>query len=221
MKLEFNKNILITAGPTIEDIDPVRYITNRSSGKMGIALTKQALKMGANVTLIHGPLQVKIPKDEHLFSIYTRSAQEMLDVVLKHINYKDVAIFTAAVCDYKPEQIATQKLKKDDSDNCPFTNIKWVKNPDILATVGNLDSHPFLVGFAAESENIIEYGRNKLQTKKCDLICANDISNKDKGFEVDKNQVILITKDKEITLPLLSKDATAKRILNFIRKTFL
>ena len=166
MKLEFNKNILITAGPTIEDIDPVRYITNRSSGKMGIALTKQALKIGANVTLIHGPLQVKIPKHEHLVSIYTRSAQEMLDAVLNNINSKDIAIFTAAVCDFRPESIASQKLKKDDSDNCPFTNIKWVKNPDILATVGSLKSRPFLVGFAAESENIIEHSKKKLQTKQ-------------------------------------------------------
>ena len=207
------KAILITAGPTIEDIDPVRYITNRSSGKMGVALAEAARDLGANVILIHGPLSVPLPAG--LNCIAVRSADDMYQAVMDNINKVQVAIFAAAVADYKPEQKAKNKLKKDYSD---LNNIHWVKTVDILGSVSKLSNRPYVVGFAAESENVIQYAKEKLAKKGCDMICANDISVKGLGFESDNNQITIVTNDEELSLSIKSKRELSEEILIYLAK---
>ncbi len=207
------ETVLITAGPTIEDIDPVRYITNRSSGKMGVALAEVARDFGADVILIHGPLAVPLP--DGVKCIASRSADDMYQAVMDNIKQVQVAIFAAAVADYKPEQMAKNKLKKDYSD---LNNIHWVKTVDILGSVSKLPNRPFVVGFAAESENVVQYAKEKLAKKGCDMICANDISVKGLGFESDNNQITIVTGDDELTLPVSSKRELSEEILIYIAK---
>ncbi len=207
-------NIMVTAGPTTEPIDPVRYITNRSSGKMGYAVARAAVMRGAKVTLISGPTAIKAPAGLDLINIKT--AEEMRNAVFeKHLNM-DVIIKAAAVADYRPSESADQKIKKTDDD----ISIKLVKNPDILAELGKTESKPgrILVGFAAETENVFDNAKEKMARKKLDMIVVNDVSKKDAGFDVDTNRVTFIFKDgSNEELPLLTKEEVANRLLDKIK----
>ncbi len=183
------KKILITAGPTQEPIDPVRFITNRSSGKMGYSLVEAALESGANVTLISGPVNIEPPSNCNFVSIKT--AEEMYEAVMHHISGMDVYIGTAAVSDYSPAKASDSKIKKDGSSSPMVLELK--ENQDILKSVSELEQRPYVVGFAAETNDLIKNAEKKLSNKNLDLIIANDVSNKDIGFDSDDNEVTLIT----------------------------
>ncbi|ELK5319067.1 bifunctional phosphopantothenoylcysteine decarboxylase/phosphopantothenate--cysteine ligase CoaBC [Vibrio vulnificus] len=209
-----DKSILITAGPTREAIDPVRYITNHSSGKMGYALAQAAMQLGANVTLISGP--VSLPTPVNVNRINVDSAQEMYDAVMAQASDHDIFISCAAVADYRPATIAEQKLKKtDDSDEMTIT---MVKNPDIIASVSAMtENRPFTVGFAAETNDVEVYARRKLEKKKLDLLCANDVSVEGQGFNSSDNAITLYWSQGEKALPLNSKAALSMEILKQIQ----
>ncbi|HAS8473836.1 TPA: bifunctional phosphopantothenoylcysteine decarboxylase/phosphopantothenate--cysteine ligase CoaBC [Vibrio vulnificus] len=209
-----DKSILITAGPTREAIDPVRYITNHSSGKMGYALAHAAMQLGANVTLISGP--VSLPTPVNVNRINVDSAQEMYDAVMAQASDHDIFISCAAVADYRPATIAEQKLKKtDDSDEMTIT---MVKNPDIVASVSAMtENRPFTVGFAAETNDVEVYARRKLEKKKLDLLCANDVSIEGQGFNSSDNAITLYWSQGEKALPLNSKAALSMEILKQIQ----
>lgn len=185
------KRLLISAGPTAEPIDPVRYITNRSSGKMGYALAEAAKARGAEVVLVSGPVNLTAPLGVDVKRV--NSAQEMFDAVTAEFADCDVVIMAAAVADYRVAEVADHKIKKT-ADNDEMT-LKLVKNPDILATLGSRKTHQLLVGFAAETNNVEEYARIKLQKKNADMLVANDVSRPDAGFDVDTNQVIIFGAD--------------------------
>lgn len=203
--------ILITAGPTREAIDPARYLSNRSSGKMGFALARCAIRRGAAVHLVSGPTSLDAPYGAEMVDV--RSAVEMRDAVMALSGNMDVIIKSAAVSDYRPEVTFSQKIKKENID----LNLSLTQNPDILLELGQKRKEGcLLVGFAAESENLIEEGRKKLKKKNIDLIAVNDISKSYSGFEADTNKVLLIGKDEEEQLPLTSKEATANLILDKI-----
>lgn len=207
-----NKSILITAGPTQEPIDPVRYLTNRSSGKMGYALAEAAVEAGAQVTLVSGPVNIEPPARCNLVSIKT--AEEMHEAVMHHIKKKDIYIGTAAVADYSPTKVEGSKIKKDRS-NSPLV-LEMKENKDILKEVSELEDKPYMVGFAAETDDLLENARKKLETKKLDLIIANDVSDKSIGFDSNENEVTLITSSEELLLDRDSKKKIAKKILEFI-----
>ncbi|MGL0820582.1 bifunctional phosphopantothenoylcysteine decarboxylase/phosphopantothenate--cysteine ligase CoaBC [Vibrio vulnificus] len=209
-----DKSILITAGPTREAIDPVRYITNHSSGKMGYALAQAAMQLGANVTLISGPVSLPTPVNVHRVNV--DSAQEMYDAVMAQACHHDIFISCAAVADYRPATIAEQKLKKtDDSDEMTLT---MVKNPDIVASVAAMtENRPFTVGFAAETHDVEHYARRKLEKKKLDLLCANDVSVEGQGFNSNNNAITLYWAQGEKALPLSSKAALSMAILQQIQ----
>ncbi|EGR1891010.1 bifunctional phosphopantothenoylcysteine decarboxylase/phosphopantothenate--cysteine ligase CoaBC [Vibrio vulnificus] len=209
-----DKSILITAGPTREAIDPVRYITNHSSGKMGYALAQAAMQLGANVTLISGP--VSLPTPVNVNRINVDSAQEMYDAVMAQASDHDIFISCAAVADYRPATISEQKLKKtDDSDEMTIT---MVKNPDIVASVSAMtENRPFTVGFAAETNDVEVYARRKLEKKKLDLLCANDVSVEGQGFNSSDNAITLYWSQGEKALPLNSKAALSMEILKQIQ----
>lgn len=205
------KSLLITAGPTFENIDPVRFIGNRSSGKMGFAIAEVAAKAGADVTLIAGPVQLAV--SDQIKRINVRSAEQMFAEVQANYSNADCFISAAAVADFRVAEVAEQKLKKQtDSDEMTLT---LVKNPDIVAWVAQQDSKPFVVGFAAETQNVIEYAKEKLQRKKLDMICANQVG-ENQGFEQDENALILITSKEEISLTVSSKYNQAMDLLSFI-----
>lgn len=182
------KRFLIAAGPTVEQIDPVRHLSNRSSGKMGYALAVEALRRGAEVTLISGPVALAAPAGAVVLPV--RSTAEMRQALLGHFDACDVAIMAAAVCDYMPEQTAPQKIKKTGNGSW---NLALVPTPDILAELGERKKHQVLVGFAAESEEVVENARRKLKSKRLDLIVANDITLPDSGFDSDYNTVALLS----------------------------
>ena len=207
-----NKSILITAGPTQEPIDPVRYLTNRSSGKMGYALAEAAVEAGAQVTLVSGPVNIEPPARCNLVSVKT--AEEMHEAVMHHIKKKDIYIGTAAVADYSPTKVEGSKIKKDRS-NSPLV-LEMKENKDILKEVSELEDKPYIVGFAAETDDLLENARKKLETKKLDLIIANDVSDKSIGFDSNENEVTLITSSEELLLDRDSKKKIAKKILEFI-----
>ena len=207
-----NKSILITAGPTQEPIDPVRYLTNRSSGKMGYALAEAAVEAGAQVTLVSGPVNIEPPARCNLLSVKT--AEEMHEAVMHHIKKKDIYIGTAAVADYSPTKVEGSKIKKDRS-NSPLV-LEMKENKDILKEVSELEDKPYMVGFAAETDDLLENARKKLETKKLDLIIANDVSDKSIGFDSNENEVTLITSSEELLLDRDSKKKIAKKILEFI-----
>ena len=207
-----NKSILITAGPTQEPIDPVRYLTNRSSGKMGYALAEAAVEAGAQVTLVSGPVNIEPPARCNLVSVKT--AEEMHEAVMHHIKKKDIYIGTAAVADYSPTKVEGSKIKKDRS-NLPLV-LEMKENKDILKEVSELEDKPYMVGFAAETDDLLENARKKLETKKLDLIIANDVSDKSIGFDSNENEVTLITSSEELLLDRDSKKKIAKKILEFI-----
>lgn len=205
-------SITITAGPTVEEIDPVRYISNYSSGKMGFAIAKAAAEMGANVTLISGPVNLDTPK--HVTRIDVKSANEMYNQALIAAQKSSIFIACAAVADFRAATIATQKIKKTDDNELV---IKLAKNPDIVASVAALkNSRPFVVGFAAETNNVEKYALKKLTTKNLDLICANDVSDKKIGFNSDQNALTLYWQNGEQRLPLSSKQQLAKQLLEAV-----
>ncbi|WP_158132966.1 bifunctional phosphopantothenoylcysteine decarboxylase/phosphopantothenate--cysteine ligase CoaBC [Vibrio navarrensis] len=208
-------SILITAGPTREAIDPVRYITNHSSGKMGFALAQAAMQLGASVTLVSGPVSLSTPVNVNRINV--DSAQEMYDVVMAQAASHDIFISCAAVADYRPASVAEQKLKKtDDSDEMTIT---MVKNPDIVASVSAMvENRPFTVGFAAETHDVETYARRKLKKKKLDMLCANDVSVEGQGFNSSNNAITLYWPEGEKALPLSSKASLSVEILEQIRR---
>ena len=209
-----NKSVLITAGPTQEPIDPVRYVTNRSSGKMGYALAEAAVEAGAQVTLVSGPVNIKPPASCNLVSVET--AQEMYDAVVHHVRGKDFYIGTAAVADYSPAKVEGSKIKKDGNNKSLILEMK--ENQDILKTVSDMEDRPYVVGFAAETEDLLKNARKKLEKKKIDLIIANDVSNKDIGFDSEENEVTLITRSEELLFNRDSKKKISKKIMDFISR---
>ena len=206
------KSVLITAGPTKEPIDPVRFITNRSSGKMGYSLAEAAIDAGAIVTLITGPVDIEPPMKCNAIPVET--AKEMHEAVMHHVNKKDIYIGTAAVSDYRPARKNETKLKKDDKGS-PLI-LELVENQDILKSVSELDERPFVVGFAAETNDLIKNAKTKFKNKGLDLIVANDVSDKSIGFDSDDNAVTLITKSRNLAIEKESKRKIAKRIIKLI-----
>ncbi|HBQ44096.1 MAG TPA: bifunctional phosphopantothenoylcysteine decarboxylase/phosphopantothenate--cysteine ligase CoaBC [Thiomicrospira sp.] len=207
------KKILLTAGPTFENIDPVRFIGNKSSGKMGFAIAEAAVKLGAEVTLIAGPVTLSPPLNVKCIDVY--SAEDMFDAVQKLYKKTDFFIAVAAVADYRVAEASLQKIKKQS----PAENLtlELVQNPDIVKWVANQQDKPFVVGFAAETENVVAYAKKKLQAKKLDLICANQVGN-GKGFESADNQLTLISEHKELVLAHSSKKQQAYKLLEFIKE---
>ncbi|MGX3067179.1 bifunctional phosphopantothenoylcysteine decarboxylase/phosphopantothenate--cysteine ligase CoaBC [Ursidibacter arcticus] len=204
--------VTITAGPTREAIDPVRYISNHSSGKMGFAIAEAFAKRGATVTLISGPVNLSTPNNVERVDVI--SAQEMAQQAVRFAQQSAIFIGCAAVADYRVEQVAEQKIKKT-ADNDHLT-LKLVKNPDIIATVANLaEQRPFTVGFAAETENVAEYAKSKLVRKGLDLICANDVSS-GQVFGSEQNSLQLFWQNGEKILPLTDKSQLATHLVNEI-----
>lgn len=206
-----NIHILVTAGGTREDIDPVRFISNRSSGKMGYALAQAAHTLGAKVTLISGKTNLPIPPNIDFISVY--SAQDMYDAVLKAVSTADIFIATAAVADYRPKNKGEHKLKKTVSAEL---TIELERTPDILAAVASLENPPFTVGFAAETQNVKEYALDKLHRKKLNMIAANQVGLENSGFDSDNNALLVLTPNREITLALTSKSQLAYQLLTIV-----
>jgi len=202
------KTIVVTAGPTREKIDPVRFISNHSSGKMGYALAEEAKKQGANVVLVSGPVQLTPASGMKVVKV--ESAEEMYNAVLKYYSLADVVIKTAAVADYRPKITHEHKVKKQAGD----ASIELERTKDILMELGKRKKNQVLVGFAAETENVEEYARKKLTTKNADIIVANNVKSEGAGFGTDTNIVTLFKREGAvIDLPLMSKSKVAKRII--------
>jgi phosphopantothenoylcysteine decarboxylase/phosphopantothenate--cysteine ligase len=208
------KKILITAGPTREPIDPVRYISNLSSGKMGYAIAQAAREAGAEVSLISGPSHLSPPANIDFCAVTT--AQEMYDAVMSKINGQDIFIAAAAVSDYSVTTPAAQKIKK----TAEILTLELHRNIDILAAVAALPNRPFTVGFAAETENVAVYAKKKLQEKNLDMIVANQVG-KGKGFETDENALTIITSQQEIELEFASKIKLARQLIAIIGESIL
>ena len=207
------KTVLITAGPTYEALDPVRFIGNHSSGKMGFSIAEEAAKRGAKVILVSGPSILK-PINSNIELHRVTSAKEMLNEVFKHYDTVDVAIASAAVADYAPKEIAKEKIKKNDDS----LTIELVKNPDILKTMGEQKKHQFLVGFALETQNEEENAKAKLQKKNLDMIVLNSLKDEGAGFKNDTNKIKILTPNDIFEFSLKSKEHVAKDILNFIEE---
>ena len=210
------RSILITAGPTFEDIDPVRFVGNRSSGRMGYAIAAEALRRGAAVTLVTGPTHLTPPHGADVVKV--RSAADMHAAVMERAAGRDVVVMSAAVADYTPADPSAQKVKKNDG---PVT-ITLNRTKDILGDLGKLPSRrqrvPVLVGFAAETSDVVTYAQQKLQQKGADLIVANDVSRSDAGFDVDTNAVTLVSSNGVEEVPLQSKNAVAAKILDRVEQ---
>lgn len=208
------RRLLITAGPTQEDIDPVRYLSNRSSGKMGFALAAAAVEAGARVTLISGPVALSTP--ERVTRIDVRSAEEMLTAVQANIESQDVLIAAAAVADYRPLQVATQKIKKQAGG----AQLSLEQTPDILATISAEKGDLFVVGFAAETERLEENARLKLEKKSLDMIAANRVGEAQGGFESDENALSVLWQGGGVTLPMVSKEKLARLLIEIVAERF-
>lgn len=206
------KTVTITAGPTREAIDPVRYISNHSSGKMGFALAIAAVEAGAKVNLITGPVNLATP--ERIKRIDVESCQDMLGAVENILAETDIFIGAAAVADYRPANVAEQKIKKSND----AMNIELVKNPDIIATVAAKDNKPFTVGFAAETQDVIAYAKGKLEKKNLDMIVANDVSQDGIGFNSDQNAIIIIDTHSQTDFAQASKYQLANDVVKHIAK---
>ena len=206
------KHVLITAGPTQESLDPVRFISNHSSGKMGYALARAARKLGAHVTLISGPSQLRAPYEVDIIKI--QSAQGMFKQVLSYFDFQDYVIMAAAVGDYRPKEVNDQKIKKE---NERF-DLELVKNEDILNYLGHHKTKRTICGFAMETENVIENAKNKFLKKNCDLLVVNDLFEEGAGFKTNTNKVALITKNFVDYLDLMSKDDLSDLILDKLIK---
>lgn len=209
------KKLLLTAGPTREALDPVRYITNHSSGKMGFAIADAAATLGAEVTLISGPVTLTTPAKVKRINV--QSALEMHAAVMDHAQQHDIFIGCAAVADYRPDVVAEQKIKKNEqSDTLCIT---MVKNPDIVASVAALtERRPFTVGFAAETQDVEKYALGKLTKKKLDMICANDVSITGQGFDSNDNALTVYWSNGQHALPLSSKRELAQALMLFIHR---
>ena len=202
--------VLITAGPTREGIDPVRYLTNRSSGKMGYAIADVAAAKECRVILIAGPTDTGLEVPDGVDFIPVESAADMYDAVERWIGKADVAIFAAAVADYRPAEFAEQKMKKVGEE----LTLKLVRNADILGSArGKFLFEGTLVGFAAETENVVENARGKLLKKGCDMVVANDVSRKDIGFDSNENEVILVFRDDEEKVAKADKHRIAHSVV--------
>lgn len=210
------KTVLITAGPTYEAIDPVRFIGNHSSGKMGFSLAEEASKRGAKVILISGP-SFQIINDPNIELYKVTSAKEMLAKVFEFYESVDIGIASAAVADYAPKEVAKEKIKKNDEN----LTIELVKNPDILKTMGEKKTHQFLVGFALETQNEEENAKGKLEKKNLDMIVLNSLRDEGAGFKNDTNKIKIFTKTEKKEFNLKSKDEVAKDILNFVEAQLL
>lgn len=205
------RKVLITAGGTKERLDPVRFMSNDSSGKMGFAIAEAAKEMGAEVTLVYGATTVEPPSGMELISI--ESASDMLNAVMDKLSQMDIIIKAAAVADYRAEEIASHKIKK----TAERISLSFVKNIDILQAIGAQKTHQFVVGFAAETENLEAHAMSKLERKNCDLIVANDVTRMGAGFGTDTNIIqIYDRKGLVVSLPLMDKKAAAKRLLTLV-----
>lgn len=205
------KKVLISAGPTIAPIDPVRYITNRSTGKMGYAIAQEARERGAEVVLVSGPTNLNPPKDVKIINIKTN--EEMKNEILQYFEWADIVIKSAAVADYKPKEYSEEKIKKGDGD----LNLCLTRDNDILKSLGEIKTHQILVGFAAESNNVLENANKKLKNKNLDFIVANDITSSDTGFESEDNKVVILSKnDEKLELEKMSKKEVASNIFDMI-----
>jgi phosphopantothenoylcysteine decarboxylase/phosphopantothenate--cysteine ligase len=204
------KRVLITAGPTREAIDPVRYISNHSSGKMGFALAQAAIDAGAQVMLIAGPVALETPK--HATRIDVESAQQMYDAVMERAHDCDIFIAAAAVADYRPTVVAANKIKKQHDE----MTLTLVRNPDIVSAVAQLQPKPFTVGFAAETHNVDDYARDKLERKNLDLIIANNVAQPGIGFNSDNNAVTALWRDGELQIGERSKMLIARELIILI-----
>ena len=204
------RRVLITAGPTREAIDPVRFLSNHSSGKMGFAIARAAADAGARVILIAGPVNLETPESVQRIDVDT--AQQMLDACLEQVDDADIFIAAAAVSDYRPAEVAAQKIKKQASGES--LSLALVRNPDILAEIAAHPHRPGLVvGFAAETEQVVEHAREKLTRKGLDLIVANDVSRDDIGFNSEQNQVVVISAAQSEPLPMSSKQNIARLLV--------
>lgn len=206
------KNVLVTAGPTIVPIDPVRYLTNRSTGKMGYEIAKEARDRGANVTLISGPTSLDIPTGINFIKVNTN--EEMLNAVLDNFNDSNIVVKSAAVADFNVKEYSKEKIKKTDSNLV----IELERDKDILETLGKQKTNQIIVGFAAESSNVIENAKAKLKRKNIDYVVANDITSNDTGFASDDNKVTIISSLGDvISLDKMSKREVAKNIFDMIK----
>lgn len=209
------KKILVNAGPTYEAIDPVRFIGNRSSGKMGIAIADEFAKLGADVTLVLGPSHY-LPVEKSIKTIAVESSEEMYKACIEQFHNADIAILSAAVADYKPEIIQPSKIKKKESS----LTLNLVKTTDILEALGKIKTNQILIGFALETNNLIEYAKEKIKKKNLDFIVANSASEKGSGFGVDTNKITIIDKHNNLhNFELKTKQAVAKDIVQFTYKT--
>ena len=205
------KKVLISAGPTIAPIDPVRYITNRSTGKMGYAIAQEARERGAEVVLVSGPTNLNPPKDVKIINIKTN--EEMKNEILQYFEWADIVIKSAAVADYKPKEYSEEKIKKGDGD----LNLCLTRDNDILKSLGEIKTHQILVGFAAESNNVLENANKKLKNNNLDFIVANDITSSDTGFGSEDNKVVILSKnDEKLELEKMSKKEVASNIFDMI-----
>ena len=209
------KNVMITAGPTREAIDPVRYISNHSSGKMGYALAQAARSLGANVTVVSGPVALAAPAECNIVKVI--SALDMHDAVMSDIHQQDIFIACAAVADYRPETIAEQKIKKTNNDEMI---VRMIKNPDIVANVAALENYPFTVGFAAETQDVEHYARDKMQRKNLAMIAANDVSQSGQGFNAEDNALTVFWPQGMTQIALASKQDVAAQLLQLIATQF-
>jgi len=203
------QTILITAGPTCEDLDPVRYLTNRSSGKMGYAVAEAAARRGAKVFLVSGPVNLETPPGVERVAV--RTAEEMRRAVVEYLPGSTIAIFAAAVADYRPAETQAEKMKRSKE----LLTIRLEPTPDILAEAARAKGDRLIVGFAAETDHVAENARKKLTAKNADLIVANDVTAEGAGFDLDTNVVTLFSRDgRDLALPKLSKSEVAQRILD-------
>lgn len=208
------KRVTITAGPTLEEIDPVRYLSNHSSGKMGYALAIAAQELGATVTLISGPVNLLPP--EKIQTVSVSSAQQMYDAVMQTTHNCDIFIGCAAVADYRVQQKANQKIKKSDSE----LTLTFIKNPDILSDVAHLADAPFTLGFAAETQNLREHALSKLQRKKLNMIAANDVSDKTIGFNSEQNALSVFWSKGEKKLDVADKQLLARQLMLLVAQRY-
>jgi phosphopantothenoylcysteine decarboxylase/phosphopantothenate--cysteine ligase len=207
-----NKAVMLTAGPTWEALDPVRGITNHSSGLMGYSIAQAAIEAGARVTLVTGPTHLEVP--EHVKSIHVVSALDMQKAVMKNIDDQDIFIGVAAVADYRPIEVSDNKIKKQNGHDTMTITLE--RNPDILAGVTALDNAPFTVGFAAETNNVKDYARDKLKRKKLDMIAANHVGGSETGFGTPDNAITIITEDEIIELSKANKTQIARQLIEHI-----
>jgi len=206
--------VLVTAGPTREDLDPVRFLSNRSSGRMGYAVAIAAQALGAQVTLITGPVALPPPLQVSTLSVY--SAQEMLNSVLAQIATTDIFIATAAVADYRPVMMETQKIKKQEAT----IELRLEKNPDILAQVAQLAKPPFTVGFAAETHQLVDYAKDKLKRKQLDMIAANQVGIEGSGFDSEDNALHVFWQNGDVEFPRCSKKQLARQLMLLITERY-